>query len=192
MTSSPYHDLLAFATPPGCGTRAHFAAMAEAFRSLLSRDKTLVMLCPEVTPEGVLLLTCARQKESARRVAEPRVALATPATPHHQRKPRIRPPDGPRTPREAATKLGCSIKTLNAHVAAGELRYMIKGHGKKRPRKMFADADLDEFIANQTRKDSPCPSTASRARHIGTSIFSGTVIDFTAPRKPLTGGKQKK
>ena len=80
-----YHDHVGFATPPGCGSRAHFAAMAAAFRSLLSRDKTRVMLCPEVTPEGVLLLTCARQKESARRVAD---VDATPAKPRRQRNPR--------------------------------------------------------------------------------------------------------
>ena len=54
-----------------------------------------------------------------------------------------RPSDGLRTPAEAAARLGCSIKTLNGHVAAGALKYVIIGHGTKRPRKMFTDADLD-------------------------------------------------
>src|SRR6516164_2399569 len=54
------------------------------------------------------------------------------------RKPRVRPPDGLRTKAAAAAKLGCSIKTLNGHVDAGELRYVVIGHGKKRVRRMFA------------------------------------------------------
>src|SRR4051794_10569450 len=45
----------------------------------------------------------------------------------HQRT--LRPPGGLRTPAEAAAKLGCSIKTLNGHVAAGALKYVIIGHG---------------------------------------------------------------
>ena len=64
-----------------------------------------------------------------------------------------RPPDGLRTASEAAAKLGCSVKTLKGHVAAGALNYVIIGHGRKRPRKMFTDADLDAFIEAQTRKD---------------------------------------
>jgi hypothetical protein len=109
-----------------------------------------------------------------------------------RRKPREVAPGGLLTAAQAAARLACSIKTLNAHVAAGELRYVIIGKGTKRPRKFFNAADLDQFIANQTRKDSPCPSTASRARHSGTTTSSGTVIDFTAPRKPPTDDKRKK
>jgi hypothetical protein len=109
-----------------------------------------------------------------------------------QRKVRVRPPDGLRTPTEAACKLGCSIKTLNGYVASGALRYVQIGHGKKRPRKMFADADLDAFIANQTRKDVPCPSIASGARRSGTSNSASTVIAFTAAPKPRPGAKPKK
>ena len=72
---------------------------------------------------------------------------------HHQRT--LRPPDGLLTASEAAVKLRCSVKTLNGYVAAGALKYVAIGHGTKRPRKMFTDADLDQFIANQTRKDVP-------------------------------------
>jgi hypothetical protein len=111
-----------------------------------------------------------------------------------QRKVRVRPPDGLRTPAEAARKLGCSIKTLNGHVATGALRYVIIGHGKKRPRKMFADADLDAFIANQTRKDVPCPSTKTRtvARRSSTSTSNSTVIGFMARRNARRNVKPKK
>src|SRR5262249_17096233 len=66
------------------------------------------------------------------------------------RKPRVRPPDCLRTKAEAAARLCCSKKTLNGHVASGALRYVSMGHGRKRRRMMFTDADLDEFIANQT------------------------------------------
>jgi hypothetical protein len=106
--------------------------------------------------------------------------------------PRQSSPDGLKTAAQAAAKLNCSIKTLNGHVASGALRYVIIGHGTKRPRRMFTDADLDAFIASQTRKDAPCRSTASRARHTGTSIFSGAVIAFTAQPKPRTSVKPKK
>jgi hypothetical protein len=116
--------------------------------------------------------------------------------PDHQRqrrrKPRPATPGGLLTAAQAAAKLGCSIKTLNGHVVAGAVGYVVIGHGRKRPRKMFTDSDLDAFIAAQTRKDSPCPSTASRARYTSTSTSSGTVIDFTAPRKPPTGDKRKR
>jgi hypothetical protein len=102
------------------------------------------------------------------------------------------PPAGLRTKAEAAAKLGCSIKTLNGHVASGALRYVLIGHGKKRPRKMFADADLDAFITNQTRKDVPtCPPTKTRARHTGNSTSGGEVIAFTGVPRPRPGGKQK-
>jgi len=126
-------------------------------------------------------ITC-RFPAMARKAQEPR----------RQRKPHVRPPDGLLTQAEAAARLACSIKTLNGHIASGALRYVALGHGRKRPRRFFTDADLDTFIAAQTRKDVPCPSTASRARHTGISISSGTVIDFTAPRKPPTDDKRKK
>src|SRR5262249_21906522 len=102
------------------------------------------------------------------------------------------PPDGLRTPAEAARKLHCSVKTLNGHIASGALRYVVIGHGTKRPRKMLTDADLDQFIANQTRKDVPCPSTKTRARRSGSSISSSQVIDFTAPRRRRPSGTPKR
>src|SRR6516164_5196596 len=108
------------------------------------------------------------------------------------RQPRQSSPDGLKTAAQAAAKLNCSIKTLNGHVASGALRYVAIGHGTKRPRKMFTDADINSFVANQTRKDVPCPSTASHARRIGTSIFGGEVIAFTALRKRRRDAKPKR
>ena len=122
-----------------------------------------------------------------------------PKLPDGERRQKVKPPvaappDGLRTPAEAARKLGCSIKTLNAHVAAGDLRYVSIGKGTKRPRRMFADPDINEFITNQTRKDVPCPSisTETVARRISTSTSKCEVIGFTARRNARRAAKPKK
>jgi hypothetical protein len=110
------------------------------------------------------------------------------------RQPRQSSPDGLKTAAQAAAKLNCSIKTLFGHVASGALRYVDVGHGKKRRRIRFTDADLNEFIANQTRKDVPCPSTRTEtaARRISTSTSKCEVIGFTARRDARRGVKPKK
>ena len=106
---------------------------------------------------------------------------------------RICPPDGLlRTRAEAAAKLGISVKTLDEHVASGALRYVAIGHGKTRPRRMFTDAILDEFISNQTRKDSPCLSIARGARRSGSSISGSEVIAFSVRPNARTKGKPRK
>jgi hypothetical protein len=117
-----------------------------------------------------------------------------PVKPRRQRKPsaRVRGPDDPMSKAEAAAKANCSVKTLSGHIKTGALKYIIIGHGTKRPRKLIAPADLAEFIANQTRKDVPCPSTRARARRTSTSTSSGEVIAFTAQPKPQLGVKRKK
>src|SRR5688500_5750229 len=96
------------------------------------------------------------------------------------------------TMREAAARLRCSPKTLNAHIRSGALRYVITGAGAKRPRRMFTDADLDEFIEGQTRRDAPCQSIArKKARRSTTTISKSTVLDFTALRDAATAGRPK-
>ena len=123
-----------------------------------------------------------------------RQAIPLPGTPAkcNERKLRQSPPDGLRTPAEAARALRCSIKTLNGHVASGALRYVIIGHGTKRPRRMFSVADLDQFIANKTRKDVPCPSTRIGARRFGNSTSGCVVTAFTGVPRPRPGAKPKK
>ena len=111
--------------------------------------------------------------------------------PRRQRKPAANVPGGLKTAAQAAAKLGCSIKTLKGHVAAGALKYVILGHGTKRPRRYFTDADLAEFIQAQTRKDEPCPSDVTHARRSGNTISRSTIVAFSArPRKP-TSAKPK-
>jgi hypothetical protein len=127
----------------------------------------------------------ARFPAMARKVQESR----------RQQKPRVRPPDALLiTPTEAARKLRCSSKTLNGYVASGALRYVAIGHGPKRPRRMFTDADLDNFIANQTRKDVPCLSTSTETvdRRISTLTSKCEVVGFTARRNARRAAKPKK
>jgi hypothetical protein len=99
-----------------------------------------------------------------------------------QRRPRANVPGGLLTAALAAAKLNCSTKTLNGHVKAGGLKYVTIGRGTKRPRKIFTDADLNQFIADQTRKDSPCPSTRTRVHHTGVMTSGSEVIAFSARR----------
>src|SRR5262245_49878176 len=119
-----------------------------------------------------------------------------PKLPDGERRQKVKPPvaappDGLRTPAEAARKLGCSIKTLNGHVAAGALKYVAIGHGKRRKRKMFTDADLDEFIQAQTRKDPPCPSDAIRARRSGSTDSKSEIVSFSEARRKRRAAKPK-
>jgi excisionase family DNA binding protein len=110
-----------------------------------------------------------------------------------RRKPRVTPPNGLRTLAEAAERIGVSVKTLKKHIDAGRLRYINVGTGVRHKRRMFTDADLDEFVAAQSRRDSPaCPSTRTSARRIGNSTSSGEVIAFTAQPRPQTSAKPKK
>jgi hypothetical protein len=108
------------------------------------------------------------------------------------RKLRQSSPDGLRTSDEAARKLGCSTKTLNGHVAAGDLRYVIIGKGKKRPRRMFTDADINEFVSSQTRKEPPCLSDATRGRRSGSTTSKSEIVAFSALQRRRRDVKPKR
>jgi hypothetical protein len=139
---------------------------------------------------ATLLLRCRHWT----RVAASHHGTSVPAAflPRRRYRPRVVVPDGLRTRAQAAAKLCCSLRTLDGHVASGALRYVVIGHGKKRPRRMFTDADLNEFIANQTRKDVPCPSTRTRVRRSGNLTSGSTVVAFTAQPRPGPNAKRKK
>jgi hypothetical protein len=97
------------------------------------------------------------------------------------------------TPREAAAKLRCSIKTLKAHIASGALRYIQIGRGQVKRHRMIAESDLVDFVHNQTRKESPvpCPSSRINARRIGGSTSSTAIVAFSAQRRPQPNGRPK-
>ena len=105
----------------------------------------------------------------------------------------VEPMPGLRTKREAADRLRCSEKTVDAYVEAGELRYVLVGRGTRRQRKMFTDGDIADLLASRTRKAAPpCPFTKTRARHIGSSTSNGEVVAFSAQPRPRPGAKLKR
>ena len=75
---------------------------------------------------------------------------------------------------------------------SGGIKYVTIGHGTKRPRKMFTDADLDAFIANQTRRRSRMSVYRPGDRHTGISTSNSEVIGFTARRNARLAVKPKK
>jgi hypothetical protein len=154
----------------------------------IEQDLALVTRALDREARGALGRVLVRATEDgARRARAQRPRPRPPA-----RKPRQPTPDGLKTLSEGAAKLGCSLKTLKGHIASGALPYVALGHGSKRQRKMLTDADLDAFIANQTRKDVPaCPSIESRVRRIGTSTSTAEVIGFSARRSARLAAKRK-
>jgi hypothetical protein len=85
-----------------------------------------------------------------------------------------------RSPKEAAGRLGVSVKTLNGFVRTGELRYINAGNGKRKVRRKFTDENIAEFIEHRTKRDVPCQSTSIRTARSTTSTSSSRVIGFTA------------
>jgi hypothetical protein len=146
----------------------------------------------ERLPAGGLPGWCCEERNCPECLRIYREGLALRRQERAARKLRQSSPDGLKTTAQAAAKLGCSVKTLDGYVRAGVLKYVDIGHGKRRQRRMFTDADIAEFIISQTRKVTPCPSTVGHARPTGTLISSGEVIDFTRPRKTPTSVKPKK
>src|SRR5262249_60011008 len=75
-------------------------------------------------PDGRARLARGLEALLRHQAKPPQVGTIVPASPpsSRQRKPRQPVPGGLLTAAQAAAKLNCSIKTLNAHVAAGDLR----------------------------------------------------------------------
>ena len=103
------------------------------------------------------------------------------------------------TAREAAAELRCSTRDFRKLVASGALRYVQTGVSKIRPKKMFTRDDLQAFIADRTRRESPpCQLASRRATRFTTTNSSGEVIGFAArlareaaeKRKPSSGPKR--
>lgn len=96
------------------------------------------------------------------------------------------------TPAEVAARLRCSRKTLDQHFRRGAIRYVSIGHGKKRPRRMFTDADVNEFIERQTRRDVPGEPTQHATRRSNAAPSDGEVIGFLALRQRRNAERQKR
>ena len=74
-------------------------------------------------------------------------AADTPLRRRRRRQLRMRMQGGLLSMDEAAAKLGCSIKTLNGHVASGALRYVNIGHGRSARAKCSPTPISTQFIA---------------------------------------------
>lgn len=81
-------------------------------------------------------------------------------------------------PADICRLLAMDAKTLRQHVRAGNIRYVLKGFGEKRPRREFTLSDVLGFLDKRAREE--CPST-SRSTRRSTSMTSGAeVVAFTA------------
>src|SRR5262249_34964929 len=98
--------------------------------------------------------------------------------------------EGLRNPGYAAEFLQCSIKQVHTYCKRGDLRYVDIGCSEKRPRRMFTDADLIDFVERRTRREA-CPSTNIKARRSGTSTSKCEVLDFTALQARQTGARPR-
>lgn len=87
------------------------------------------------------------------------------------------------TPKEAAAKLGLSVKTLIAHVASGQLRFINVGT-KTRKVHRFTEYNLQTFLEKQKVKETPCQSLSAPAMKPTASIFNSEAVDFLAIPKP--------
>ncbi|WP_436165182.1 helix-turn-helix domain-containing protein [Bosea sp. LjRoot9] len=80
------------------------------------------------------------------------------------------------------TVLRCTAKTLRAYVRDGELTYVLKGAGLKRPRRLFHPDDLAAFIARRRRTE--CPSTSQKAAKPTSSTSNVVAVDFASVPRP--------
>jgi hypothetical protein len=94
---------------------------------------------------------------------------------------------------ETAAALGMDPKTLRQHVKVGNIGYIAKGLGTKRPRREFRLADIEAFYARISRLE--CPSTNVTTRHSITSTSKCEVYDFmdrqNRPRSEKPKGSKK-
>jgi excisionase family DNA binding protein len=96
-------------------------------------------------------------------------------------------PDGPlMTPKEAAAKLGVSVKTIMAHVVAGRLRFINIGTMDRKVHR-FTTYNLTTFIEKQKVRETPqCQSSNAPALKHTASTFKSGAVGFLAIPKPET------
>ena len=90
------------------------------------------------------------------------------------------------TLQEAALVLNVSVKTLLAHVAAGNIRFINVGT-KTRKQHRFTSQNLKTFIENQKVRETPkCQSTSAPTNKHSATTFKSGAVDFLAIPKPQT------
>jgi|SRR6187200_2473444 hypothetical protein len=97
------------------------------------------------------------------------------------------------TPKEAAARLRCSLHMLAEYVVSGELAYVPVGRGEHRPRRMYREQDVEDFIARKVRKDEPPLGrpAATNARRSAPTNPSSKVVGFTALRNAREAERRK-
>ena len=96
------------------------------------------------------------------------------------------------TPKDAASKLGISLKTLMAHVSTGNIRYVNIGTKKRRICR-FTQNILDRFIEKRKTKEyQKCLSINYPAHHITTTTSNGAATSFENLLDEKTKKKPKK
>jgi hypothetical protein len=83
---------------------------------------------------------------------------------------------------KAARRLDICGATLQAHVAAGDIPYVLIGRRTKK----FKPEDLEIFIERRRRQEAQCPSTSRRESRTTTTTLSSGAYDFTAARARRT------
>jgi hypothetical protein len=83
---------------------------------------------------------------------------------------------------KAARRLDICSSTLQAHVAAGDIPYVLIGRRTKK----FRPEDLELFIEHRRRQEVPCPSTSRRESRTITTTSSSGAYDFMAARARRT------
>ncbi|TGN80511.1 DNA-binding protein [Bradyrhizobium yuanmingense] len=86
------------------------------------------------------------------------------------------------TPEQAASRLNITEDHLRDLVNEGTIGYINVGLGKKRPRRRFTEADLNDFIERRRGRETPCQSIKTHGRPTTHSISSTPAIGFMAAR----------
>lgn len=83
--------------------------------------------------------------------------------------------------------LAIDPKTLRQHVRAGNIRYVLKGFGEKRPRREFMLSDVMGFLDKRRREE--CRSIGARTPRSTGASSASTVTDFATLRARLNAGR---
>ena len=92
--------------------------------------------------------------------------------------------------KEAAKRLKITEDQLAALVQDGEISYINVGRGKKRPRRRYAEEDLQELIERRRRRET-CLSGNPKTRRTTGSTSGSAVIGFTALRNARLAKKRR-